>query len=153
MPRDSFIRRETEMADNSNKNPFMDMFQDFGKSMSIPGPDMTDIMDYHRKNLQALQSAVQVSTTSAQTMMDKQREALEKTLADISDSFQNASSSKDPSQAMASSVELAKKTFDATVQSTTEMAEIVRQGGTETFDVIKNRVMESVEELTPKKKS
>lgn len=141
------------MADSSNKNPFMDMFQDFGKSMSIPGPDMTDIMDYHRKNLQALQSAVQVSTSSAQSLMDKQREALEKALAEISDSFQTASAGKDPSQAMASSVELAKKTFDATVQTTTEMAEIVRQGGTETFDVIKGRVMESVEELTPNKKS
>ena len=141
------------MADNGNQNPFMDMFQDFGKSMSIPGPDMNDMMDYHRKNLQALQAAVQVGTTSAQSLMDKQREAMEKTLADISDSVQNASSAGDPSQAMTSSVELAKKTFDATVQTTTEMAEIVRQGGTDTYDVIKNRVMESVEELTPKNKS
>lgn len=141
------------MADSSNKNPFMDMFQDFGKSMSIPGPDMNDMMDYHRKNLQALQSAVQVGTSSAQSLMEKQREALEKTLADISDTVQNASSGGDPSQAMSSSVELAKKTFDATVQTTTEMAEIVRQGSTDTFDVIKTRVMESVEELTANKKS
>lgn len=141
------------MADKSSANPFMDMFQDFGKSMSIPGPDMNDIMDYHRKNLQALQAAVQVTTTSAQSLMEKQREALEKTLADISDTVQNASSGGDPSQAMTSSVELAKKAFDATVQTTTEMAEIVRQGNTDTFDVIKNRVMESVEELSANKKS
>ena len=141
------------MADKSSQNPFADMFQDFGKSMSIPGPDMNDIMDYHRKNLQALQAAVQVTTTNAQTLMEKQREALEKTLAEISDSVQNASSGGDPSKAMASSVEIAKKAFDATVQTTTEMAEVVRQGGTDTFDVIKNRVMESVEELTPTKKS
>ena len=141
------------MADDSSKNPFMDMFQDFGKSMNIPGPDMSDMMEYHRKNLQALQSAVQVGTTSAQTMMEKQREALEKALADISDSVQNASTGGDPSQAMTSSVDLAKKTFDATVQTTTEMAEIMRQGSTDTYDVIKNRVMESVDELTGKKKS
>ncbi len=141
------------MSDKNSQNPFMDMFQDFGKSMSIPGPDMNDIMDYHRKNLHALQTAVQVSSTSTQTLMSKQREALEKTLADISDSVQNASSGGDPSAAMASSVEVAKKACDTTVQTTTEMAEIIRQGGTETFDVIKDRVMESVEELTPGKKS
>jgi len=122
------------MADDSSKNPFLDMFQDFGKSMSIPAPDMT-------------------SMNSAQTLMNKQREALEQTLADISDTVQNASSGSNPSAAMSSSVDLAKKTFDATVQTTTEMAEIVRQGGTDTFDVIKSRVMESVEELTPNKKS
>lgn len=142
------------MADKDSANPFMDMFKDFGSSMSIPGPDMNDMMDYHRKNLQALQEAVQVSTNSAQTLMEKQRGALEKTLADISDSVQNASSgATDPSAAMTTSVELAKKTFDATMQTTTEMAEIVRQGGTDTFEVIKTRVMESVEELTPKGKS
>lgn len=138
----------------TEKNPFMDMFQNFGQSMSIPGPDMNDMMEYHRKNLQALQAAVQVGTNSAQAMMGKQREALEKTLADISDGVQNASSGADPSAAMTSSVEIAKKTFDTTVQTTTEMAEIIRQGGTDTYEVIKDRVMESVEEMTsPTKKS
>ena len=141
------------MADKSNQNPFMEMFQNFGNSMSIPGPDMNDMMDYHRKNLQALQAAVQVGTTSAQALMGKQREALEKTLADISDGVQNASSGANPSTAMSSSVEIAKSAFETTVQTTTEMAEIIRQGGTDTYDVIKDRVMESVEEMTSGKKS
>lgn len=139
------------MADD-NKNPFMDMFQDFGKNMSIPGPDMNDMMDYHRKNLQALQAAVQVGTGSAQTLMEKQREALEKTLAEISDGVQNLTSGADASALMSNPMELAKKTFDTTVQTTTEMAEIVRQGNMDTFEVIKDRVMESVEELSGKTK-
>ena len=132
----------------AEKNPFIDMFQTFGQSMRIPSPDMNDIMEYHHKNLQALQAAVQVGTSSAQAVMGKQREALEKTLADISDGVQNSSSGADPSAAMASSVEIAKKTFDTTVQTSTEMAEIIRQGGTDSFEVIKDRVMESVEEMT-----
>lgn len=140
------------MADDGMKNPFMDMFQDFGKSMSIPGPDVNDMMDYHRKNLQALQAAAQVSSSSAQALMGKQREALEQTLADISDTVQNASAGGDPSAMMSSPMELAKKTFDATMQTTTEMAEIVRQGNADAFEVIKDRVMESVQELTPKGK-
>jgi phasin family protein len=142
------------MATDNNKNPFMDMFQDFGKSMSIPGPDMNDIMDYHRKNLQALQAAVQVGTGSAQTLMEKQREALEKALAEISDGVQNVTSSgADPAKMMSNPMDLAKRTFDTTVQTTTEMVEIVRQGNADTFEVIKDRVMESVEELSGKTKS
>jgi len=139
------------MADE--KNPFMDMFQDFGKNMSIPGPDMTDMMDAHRKNLQALQAAVQVSTSSTQSLMETQRAALEKTLADISDSVQNATSGGvDASAMMSNPMELAKRTFDTTVQTTTEMAEIVRKGNMDAMDVIKDRVMESVEELSGKSK-
>lgn len=139
------------MADD--KNPFMDMFQDFGKNMSIPGPDMTDMMDAHRKNLQALQAAVQVSTSSTQSLMETQRAALEKTLADISDSVQNATSGGDASAMMSSPMDLAKRTFETTVQTTTEMAEIVRKGNMDAMDVIKDRVMESVEELSGKSKS
>jgi phasin family protein len=138
------------MADDS-KNPFMDMFQNFGKSMSIPGPDVTDIMDYHRKNLQALQAAAQVGSGSAQALMNKQREALEETLADISDTVQNATSGGDASGMMSAPMDLAKKTFDATLKTTQEMAEIVRQGNVDAFEVIKDRVMESVEELSGKK--
>lgn len=141
------------MADKQSKNPFMDMFKDFGSSMSIPGADMTALMEGHTKNMQALQEAVQVSTNSAQSAMEAQRAALEKTLADISDTVQKTTVSNDPAGAMATSVDLAKKTFDATVQTTTDMFEIMQQGNTQSFEVLKARVMESVEELTPKNKS
>ena len=139
------------MANDGMKNPFMDMFKDFGKSMSIPGPDVNDIVDYHRKNLQALQAATQIGSSSAQALMAKQREALEQTLADIAETVQGATAGADPSQMMSSPMELAKKTLDATLQNTSEMAEIVKQGNMETFEVLKERVMESVEELSGKK--
>lgn len=132
------------------KNPFMDMFQNFGQQMNIPGPDLSDMMDAHRKNLQALQAATQIGTSSAQAMMDKQREVLESTLAEIADTVQNASSS-DPSGMMMAPMELAKKSFDATIKNATEMAEIVKQGNMDAFNVVKDRVMESVEEMTGKK--
>lgn len=138
------------MAKEGSNNPFMDMFQDFGKSMSVPGPDMNDMMDYHRKNLQALQAAVQVSSSSAQALMQKQREALEETLAEISETVQNTSKD-DAGQMMANPMDLAKRTFDATLKNTSEMAEIVRKGNMDAYEVLKERVMESVEELSKKK--
>lgn len=138
------------MAD-STKNPFMDMFQNFGQSMNIPGPDLNAMMDAHRKNLQALQAAAQIGSNSAQAMMDKQREMLEDALAEIAETVQSAGT--DPSAAMSSSVDLAKKSFDATMKNTSEIAQIVQQGNMEAYNILKDRVMESVEELNPNKKS
>ena len=140
------------MANDNMKNPFMDMFMDFGKSMNIPGPDVNSIMDHHRKNLQALQAAAQVGSSSAQSLMAKQREALEEALADIAKAVEDArEGGTDPSGAMNTSKDLAKKSFDATLRNTSEMAEIVRNGNEEAFNILRDRVMESVDELSGKK--
>ena len=138
------------MADD-DKNPFMDMFTDFGKSMNLPTPDINGMLDYHRKNLQALQAATQVGTSNAQALMDKQRDSLEKTLADISDTVQSASLGADPADMMQAPVEIARRAFETTLENTREMAEIVQKGNEDTFNILKDRVMEGVEELSGKK--
>lgn len=138
------------MADD-DKNLFMDMFTDFGKSMNLPTPDINGMLDYHRKNLQALQAATQVSTSNAQALMDKQRDSLEKTLADISETVQSASSGADPADMMQAPVEIARRAFETTLENTREMAEIVQKGNEDTFKILKDRVMEGVEELSGKK--
>lgn len=137
------------MADTP-KNPFMDMFQDFGKQMNLPGPDINGIMDYHRKNLQALQAATQVQTGAAQALLDKQRAALEEVLSEIADSVEGAGKDGDAAAMATSQMELARKAFETTLQNTRDMAEIVQKGNVDTFEVLKARVMESVEELTGK---
>ena len=139
------------MADDKSSNPFLDMFQDFGKSLNIPGPDMNAIMDHHRKNLQALQAAAQVGSSSAQELMNKQREVLESTLAEISENIQNATAGADPSDMMTGSMDMAKKSFDAALKNATEMSEIIQQGNADAFNVFRDRMMESIEELTGKK--
>ena len=109
------------------------------------------MLDYHRKNLQALQAATQVSTSNAQALMDKQRDSLEKTLADISETVQSASSGADPADMMQVPVEIARRAFETTLENTREMAEIVQKGNEDTFKILKDRVMEGVEELSGKK--
>lgn len=136
---------------SSDKNPFMDMFTDFGKSLNLPGPDINGMMDYHRKNLQALQAATQVSSNTAQALMNKQREALEQTLADIADTVQDATQGADMADMAQAPMDLARRAFEVTLQNSKDVAEIVQKGNEETFQVLKDRVMESVEELTGKK--
>lgn len=140
------------MADNKSGNPFMDMFESFGSSMNIPGPDLNQLMDGHRKNLEALQAAAQVGSQTGQELMSKQRAALETALADIADAVQEAQAGvTDPQAMMTSQMEMAKRSFDATVKNATEMSQVVQQGSTEAYGILKDRVMESVEELRGKK--
>ncbi|MEP5730558.1 MAG: TIGR01841 family phasin [Sulfitobacter sp.] len=142
------------MADNKNSNPFMDMFQNFGSSMNIPGPDLNQMMDGHRKNLEALQAAAQIGTQASQDLMSKQRAALETALSDISDAVQEAQAGgTDPSAIMTGQMEMAKRSFEATIKNATEMSQVVQQGSTEAFDILKDRVMDSIADVTGTKKS
>lgn len=138
------------MADKSD-NPFMDMFQNFGKNLNIPSPDLNNMMNEHRKNLQALQAATKIGTTSAQQVMDKQRAALEAALAEIAETVQNATKGGDASQLMSAPLDLAKRSFDATLRNTAEIAKTVQEGNMEALNVLKDRVTESVQELSGKK--
>ncbi|MEM9277095.1 MAG: TIGR01841 family phasin [Pseudomonadota bacterium] len=133
------------MTDNSN--PFMDMFQKFGENLKIPTPDVSSVVDYHRNNIQAMTEVAQVASSSTQAMMAKQREVLEETLAEITDMIQEASQTKDPSQMMSNQMEFAKKSFDATIKNTTEMSEIVRDANMQSYEILKKRVQESIEEI------
>ena len=49
---------------------------------------------------------------------------------------------------MGGGADLATKSFEMTVKHASEMSEIARESGTETFNILKNRVEESLSELT-----
>ena len=132
---------------NDKMNPFMDMFQKFGENLKIPGADVNAVVNYHRNNIQAMTEVAQVTSSGTQAMMAKQREVLEETLAEITDMIQGASKNTDPGQMMSNQMEFAKKSFDATIKNTTEMGEILRETNMKSYEILKNRVQESIEEI------
>lgn len=133
---------------NDKANPFMDMFQKFGENLKIPGADVNAMMNYHRNNIQAMTEVAQVTSSGTQAMMAKQREVLEETLAEITDMIQTTSKGvADPSAMMSNQMEFAKKSFDATIKNTTEMGEILRDTNMKSYEILKNRVQESIEEI------
>lgn len=139
------------MADQT-KNPFLDMFTKFGQDMNLPKPEIGNILDHHRKNLQALQEAAAIQSRGAQSMMDRQRAALEEALAEISEMVQEATKGGvDPANLMSRQAEFARKSFETTVKNATAMGEIMRESGTDSLDVLKSRVETALAELQGKK--
>ncbi len=129
------------------KNPFLDIFQNFGEQMKIPGPDVTQMMEVHRKNLQALQDAASIGAASAQAVAEKQQAAMSQALTDIAESVQHVMASPDVTGSMTSSMDVAKRSFEMTMSNATEIGEIVQKGNADAFNVLRDRMIESLEEM------
>ncbi len=137
------------MTDNNQMNAFMDMFKDFGKNLNIPGPQVNDLVDHHRRNIQALQDAASTASAGGQELMKMQRAQLEDALKDIAEMVQGAmSGGADPSKVMSDQAEFAKKSFETTVKNAGEVGEVLRGSGEETFNILRARMEESISELS-----
>ena len=137
------------MADNDQMTAFMDMFKDFGKNLNIPGPDVNEIVDHHRRNIQALQDAASAASAGGQEIMNLQRAQLEEALKDIAEMVQDAmSGGVDPSKMMADQADFAKKSFETTVKNASDVGEVIRGSGEETFNILRARMEESIAELS-----
>ncbi len=79
--------------------------------------------------------------------MAKQRSALEEALADITDMVKSATDTSDPGKALEKGSEFAKKSFETTIKNATEMTEIIRDSGAQSFEILKSRAEESISEL------
>jgi len=123
------------------------MFQQFGESLKLPNTQINDVVEHHKKNIEAMQQIARNTSSGTQTLMAKQRENLEEALADISKLVQDAASSKDPNQAISDQVEFAKRSFEATIKNATEMGGIMRDTSTESFNILLKRVEESIEDI------
>ncbi|MEM7060528.1 MAG: TIGR01841 family phasin [Pseudomonadota bacterium] len=132
----------------ADKPQLLDMFKSFGENLNIPSPDLNKVMDEHRKNLAALQAATSVSTTSAQEVLEKQRDALQQTLSEIADTVQNASKGGETGQLMAAPADLAKRSFDNAMKHMADVAQTVQKGNMDVMNILKDRLTESMEDLT-----
>lgn len=130
------------MTDNS----FFDMFKAMGKGMKVPGVDVDSILDYHRKNLEALEASAKAASAGATSVFDRQREMLGETLRQWTDISQMGKAAADPQDFMAKQAELAKQSFEAAVKNAGEMAGLVGKSGTESFDILKKRIVEAMDE-------
>lgn len=130
-----------------SEESFLDMFSQFGKNLNMPKVDVESILSHHRRNLEALQKAASASAAGAQSVMAKQREALQEGLEEIQEMAQSFRSPGGPQELMAKQAEFARKSFETAVKNTGEVADILRKHGTESVDILRTRIQEAMEEI------
>lgn len=126
---------------------FMDMFSKLGQDLKMPGVDVDALLGHHRKNLEALEKSAKATASGASEVMARQREALQDTLREVTEMAQNFKVGAQPQDMVAKQVDFARKSFEAAVKNASDIGEILRKSGTETVDILRQRIKDAMEEI------
>lgn len=131
---------------NNNDHPFFDMFARFGESLQMPRMDVEQVLESHRRNIEALEQSAKVAAAGTASLMNKQREAMEQGLRDAAELAQQFQKPGTPQEMMGKQADWARRSFEAAVKNAGEMAEIMRRSGTESTEILRERIRQSMDE-------
>lgn len=136
------------MAKKPETESFMDMFANFGRDLKLPSVDVESILAHHRKNLEALEKSARATASGASNVMAKQREILQNSLQEITEMAQGLrAGGANPQDFISKQTDFARKSFETAVKNAGEVAEIVKKSGTESVDILRNRIREAMDEI------
>lgn len=137
-------------------NPFLDMDftkmmsqMDFTKMMSemkLPGVDMTAVTAAQTKNVEAVVAANQRAIEGFQTLAQRQAQILQESMSELTQAMTALTSDPSPDVMARKQMDLAQGAMGKALSDMREIAEIMTESTTETFEVINKRVNESIDE-------
>jgi phasin family protein len=126
---------------------FTEMFQKLGEQLKVPSLDMTRIMEHHQKNLEAMTRSWQAMAGGATAIVNKQREIFEGAMKDITEMARDYKPGGSPQEMFAKQAEFGKKTMEAAIANTRDIAELAQKSGADALKIIHERMHESYEEI------
>ena len=119
------------------------LFADF----KFPGIDYEAVMSSQRRNIEALTQANQLAVEGMQAVAKRQAEILRQTLEETTKAMQTLLSSASPEERLAKQTDIVKTAFERAIANMKELAELVTKSNTEAFQVVNQRVTDSLDEL------
>ena len=126
---------------------FTDMFKKMGEQLKIPQFDMSKLMEHHQKNLEAMGKSWQAMASGAGEIASKQRAIFEEAVKDVTAMVQDYKPGGNPQEIVAKQAEFAKKSMEAAITNTRDIAELVQKSTGEAFRIVQDRMRESYEEI------
>ena len=126
---------------------FIDMFARLGHDLKLPSMDIERVIEHHRKNLEALEKSARAASAGASAVMTRQREMLQETLDEISAMARNYRAPASAQELVEKQTEFARKSFETTVKNTGEVADLMRKSGSESLDILRQRIREGMAEI------
>ena len=80
-------------------------------------------------------------------MMNRQRQMLQDTLAEIADMAKQLRASGTPQDAISKQAEFARKSFDAALKNASEVGEMVRKSSTDAMEILRARIRDAMDEI------
>lgn len=139
------------------KNPFdparfAEMFTtgDFTKFFdvsAIKGVDAQAAVEAQRKNMDALLAAQHAAAAGYQDLFDKQVAIFQETLQAAQAQIAELTKSAGAADAAEKQAEMTRKAYETAVANVSELTELAQKANTEAFNIMKDRIEESLKEL------
>jgi phasin family protein len=122
---------------------YIEMLRKFGADLGLPKPNVDQLVEAQKKNIEALGQGAQVIAQGAQSVAQKQRELME---AGLREAMAFARENQGQINAnLAQQTEFARKIFEISLKGAQETAATARQSGTDAVKIVQDRVKESLE--------
>lgn len=135
-------------ANGAFKNPFADF--DFSKitgEFKFPMVGVETVVETSRKNFAALTTASTAAAESLKAIAQRQGDMVRAAMEDFSKHGSEVLSAATIEEKTAKQIDFAKKSYDAAVANTKELADLYTKGQTEAFQTLSARVAELTEEV------
>lgn len=124
---------------------------DFTKAadqFKFPGLDAQVLVEYQKRNLEAVASANKIALEGAQAVIRRQAEILRQGVEEASKAFSELNAAGTPQDKILKQAELAKEAYEAALANLRELSEMASKSNGEAAELLSSRVSESFGEFT-----
>ena len=134
-------------ANGAFKNPFDFDFTKFTGEFKLPVVNVETVVETGRKNFAAMTTASTAAVEIFKTIAQRQSDMLRAAMEDLSKHGSDVLGAASIEEKAAKQVDFAKKSYDAVIANTKELADLYTKGHTEAFETLNARVAEMTEEV------
>lgn len=130
------------------KNPFADIdFSKIAAEFKVPTVDVETFVETGRKNFAFMTSAGTAAVEQIKTIATRQGDMIRAAVEDFSKHGSDVMSAATVEEKAAKQIDFVKKSYEAAVSNTKELADLYTKGQTEAFEALSARVAELTEEV------
>jgi phasin family protein len=135
------------MYANAFKSPFDFDFSKIAGEFKFPVVNVETVVETGRKNFAALTTASTASVESIKTIAQRQGDMLRTAMEDFSKHGSEVLAAASIEEKAAKQIDFVKKTYDAALANTKELADLYTRGQAEAFETLNARIAELTEEV------
>jgi phasin family protein len=108
---------------------------------------LTILVAEHKKNLEALTRANEISISGLQAVATRQMEFVQKAVSEATQLSMQGAQAQSVPDAIARQADLARQAFDQSISNMRELADLLQKSNREAVDVVNQRIAQSLAEL------
>ncbi len=113
----------------------------------LPMPELTALMEMHRRNLETLTVANKMIFEGAQAIGQRQMELVRRQMTDLTEAARSLSTASGPGERAVKQTELLKSAYQKSVDDLRELEDLLRSSSTEALSMVHKRFLDSLDEL------